>query len=128
MIAKTTNGVTIRVRKKYLESHSDPQRHKFIFAYHVTVTNERSSRIQLLQRLWEITPLTGSTKVVEGDGVIGQQPIIEPGSQYQYNSWCPLPTRFGSMRGHYTMRDLELQEDFEAEIPEFILEFPPALN
>ena len=128
MIAKTTNGVTIRVRKKFLDDHSNPQEHKFIHGYHVTISNERSTPVQLISRYWLIKSASGMVKVVEGEGVIGQQPVIGPNSSYQYNSWCPLPVRFGSMSGYYTMVDQTTNEEFNVDIPEFNLEFPAMLN
>lgn len=128
MIAKTTNGVTIRVRTKYLAKHSQPQEGQYNYGYHVTITNERSHPVQLLSRYWLIKSANGLAKEVEGEGVIGQQPIIGPNSSYQYNSWCPLTTRFGSMSGFYVMQDQLTEEVLQVEIPEFQLEFPPALN
>lgn len=128
MIAKTTNGITIRVRKKYLSKHSQPQESKYNFAYHVTISNERSTAVQLISRRWVIKSAHGSVKVVEGEGVIGQQPIIQPGASYEYNSWCPLTSRFGTMSGSYAMIDTSTNAEFHVEIPEFALEHPPMLN
>jgi len=128
MIAKTTNGVTIRVMTKYLAQQSRPEDQQFNYGYHVTITNERSEPVKLISRFWKIKSAGAPTKVVEGEGVIGQQPIIGPNSSYQYNSWCPLTSRFGAMKGYYVMEDQITGEVIEVEIPEFELVFPPVLN
>jgi ApaG protein len=93
---------------------------KFVFGYFIRIENRGLEAIQLLRRHWYITDETGKVQEVEGEGVIGQQPIIEPGSAHQYNSFCVLETFTGHMRGHYTMERLH-GERFKVDIPQFDL-------
>ena len=128
MPTETTQGITIEVVTRYMPEHSSPLDKQFNFAYQVVIRNEREHPVQLISRFWEITPAAGPVKVVEGEGVIGQQPIIEPGNFHEYTSWCPLKTPMGRMQGHFIMQDLTTDDDFLAEIPSFELIYPPLLN
>ncbi len=115
-----TRDVEVTVRPVYLDGQSDVMDRKFVFGYFIRIENRGLEAIQLLRRHWYITDETGKVQEVEGEGVIGQQPIIEPGSAHQYNSFCVLETFTGHMRGHYTMERLH-GERFKVDIPQFDL-------
>ncbi|MFM7028791.1 MAG: Co2+/Mg2+ efflux protein ApaG [Chakrabartia sp.] len=118
-----TRGVTVRVSVNYLPEQSQPAGGRWFWAYHIRIENEGPLAVQLLTRRWEITDARGVCQIVEGDGVIGEQPIIEVGQAYDYVSGCPLPTSSGAMVGSYRM----LGEDgflFDVAIPHFDLRAP----
>ena len=121
--AATTRGVTVRVVVSYLADQSQPTDGRWAWAYHVRIENEGEGQVQLLSRHWLIRDGNGVLHEVKGDGVIGEQPVIEPGGAYDYVSACPLGTRNGSMEGSYQM----VAEDggtFDAVIPRFELTVP----
>lgn len=117
----STRGIRVEVENEYIADKSDPQNQYYFFAYHVTLTNQSMQTVQLLNRYWVITDGTGHVEEVKGAGVVGDQPILQPGDQYEYTSFCPLKTPQGSMRGHYEMIQNN-GERFNAEIAEFKLE------
>lgn len=117
----STRGVRIEVESEYLTDKSDPQNQYYFFAYHITLTNQSMQTVQLLNRHWIITDGTGHVEEVKGAGVVGDQPILQPGDQYQYTSFCPLKTPQGSMRGSYEMTQNN-GEHFDAKVGEFRLE------
>lgn len=123
--AATTDGVTVRVSVSYLPEQSEPERGRWFWAYHIRLENEGTETVQLLTRHWVITDGRGARHSVEGEGVVGEQPVIEPGGSYAYASGCPLGTDSGSMVGAYYMTDAE-GRSFEAEIPAFSLDTPDA--
>ena len=115
-----TRGVIVRVSVSYLPEQSEPQRGRWFWAYHVRLENEGPMSVQLLTRHWIITDGRGARHSVEGEGVVGEQPLILPGASFDYVSGCPLATPTGSMQGSYHM----LAEDgstFDVEIPNFAL-------
>ena len=121
--AATTRGVTVRVSVSYLPEQSEPRRGRWFWAYHVRLENEGASTVQLLTRHWVITDGRGARHTVEGEGVVGEQPLIEPGGSFDYVSGCPLATPTGAMQGSYRM----VAEDgavFDVEIPRFALVAP----
>ena len=120
----TTNGVNIKVETYYQPKHSIPLEGKYIFAYQVTITNLRKSRIQLLERYWRIFDSTGNERKVNGQGVVGQQPVMEAGMSHEYISWTNLYSDLGKMEGHFRMIDLSTKDLFQVEIPAFSL-YPP---
>ncbi|GMV42712.1 MAG: Co2+/Mg2+ efflux protein ApaG [Myxococcales bacterium] len=120
MSEKTTAGVRVHVRSQYVPSRSEPDEGIYFFTYTVTITNQRPDAIQLLTRHWIIADADGRTEEVRGPGVVGQQPILQPGESFRYTSFCPLPTQIGSMRGSYQMVDAT-GEHFDVEIPFFTL-------
>ncbi len=128
METKTTNGIKISVETKYLPGESNPVENRYCFAYRISIANERNTEVQLLSRHWMIRDGDGSIREVKGDGVVGQQPIIEPMRGHQYVSWCPIQAEIGSMSGTYRMYDRELDEFFDAEVPQFPLIYPPKMN
>ena len=116
----TTGDVTVRVSVSFLPEQSEPGRGRWFWAYHVRIENGSPQAIQLISREWTIADGRGARHLVQGEGVVGEQPVIEPGRSYDYVSGCPLQTPTGSMEGSYHM----VAEDgstFEALIPRFPL-------
>jgi ApaG protein len=121
--AATTRGVTVRVSVSYLPEQSEPRRGRWFWAYHVRIENEGPAAVQLLTRHWVITDGRGARHTVEGEGVVGEQPLVEPGGSFDYVSGCPLATPTGAMQGAYRMID-EGGAVFDVEIPRFQLIAP----
>ena len=124
--AATTRGITVRVSVSYLPEQSEPKRGRWFWAYHIRLENDGDQPVQLLTRHWIITDGRGARHTVEGEGVVGEQPMLPPGGSYDYVSGCPLATPTGAMQGSYQM----IGEDgvsFEAAIPRFSL-LAPAVN
>lgn len=124
----TTNGITITVDTRYLASESRPLQDYFAFAYHIIIGNGSPFSVQLLRRHWLIMDGVGHIREVEGEGVVGQQPILQPGESHAYTSWCTLPTEIGRMSGTYLMQRLHDESLFEVLIPKFNLITPMILN
>jgi ApaG protein len=120
MRSKRTNGVRIDVDTYYIAEKSVPAMNQYLFGYEITVTNENPEAVQLLHRHWVITDALGRVDEVKGPGVIGKQPRLKPGDSFTYDSFCPLPTPFGSMRGGFKMMR-DNGEFFEVEVPLFSL-------
>lgn len=116
----TTESVTVTVQPAYLDAKSDPVTGRFVFAYFVTIANDGTHDVQLLRRRWLIRDQTGAVQEVEGKGVVGRQPVIAPGDEHTYHSFCVLPTFSGSMEGDYLLQR-ENGARFRAEIPRFHL-------
>jgi ApaG protein len=123
----TTLGVKVRVEPEYLPDHSNPAQSLWVHAYHVTITNESEQVLQLVWRQWIITNANGTEERVSGPGVVGQQPVLQPGERFEYTSGCPLDTAVGTMHGSYRMVKPD-GEHFEATIAPFTLAEPFALN
>ena len=123
MYSKQTNGLVVNVTPEFLEEHSRPDEGRFVWAYHITIVNEGSQRVQLLNRYWKIIDAQGRTQEVRGAGVVGEQPVLDPGQEFSYTSGCPLETSSGVMMGSYEM----VAEDgshFDISIPAFSLDSP----
>ncbi len=118
-----TRNIRVQVEPDYDPSRSDPQRNQWFFLYTVRLTNEGRERVQLVSRHWIITDAVGQVDEVRGPGVVGQQPVLEPGESFEYTSFCTLTTPSGSMRGTYQMVT-DRQEHFDIEIPQFTLTAP----
>jgi ApaG protein len=116
----TTDNVTISVRPIYLDGQSDSLARKLVFAYFIRITNHSRDTIQLLRRHWFIRNANDELREVEGEGVVGQQPVIAPGRSHEYNSYCVLDTFEGSMEGTYLMRRTN-GELFYVVVPRFSL-------
>ena len=116
----TTEAVTVTVRPVYLDEKSEPLAGRFVFAYFVLIENEGLQEVQLLRRRWVIRDSRGHVQEVEGEGVIGQQPVLAPGEAHDYHSFCVLPTFEGTMEGDYLMQRADGAR-FRAEIPLFHL-------
>lgn len=115
-----TRGIRVVVESRFSEDHSDRQRGEWFFLYTVTITNEGSQIVQLVNRHWIITDANGRVEEVRGPGVVGHQPVLKSGESFEYTSGCPLKTPFGSMRGSYEML-ADDGERFLAEIATFAL-------
>lgn len=118
--SEVTHDIKIQVRPVFMETESDLVISKYIFAYFITIQNLGNERIQLLRRHWEIHDSAGEIYKVDGDGVIGKQPIIPPGRSHSYNSYCVLKSMIGTMEGFYEMKRPD-GEIFHAKIPKFLL-------
>ena len=115
-----TKGIKVSVRPFYLPEESDPENERFVFAYEITISNEGEEPAQLLDRHWVIKDATNQVEEVQGPGVVGHTPYLEPGEVFKYQSYCPLKTAYGFMRGSYGMQRPN-GERFEADIPAFAL-------
>ena len=119
----TTQGVKVSVQPFYLEDESDPEEGRYFWAYQVRIENTSEESLQLKTRYWRITDSAGRPEEVRGEGVVGEQPIIEPGFVFEYTSGAPLGTASGFMAGHYRMHKND-GSSFEVEIPAFSLDSP----
>ncbi len=122
-----TQGVKVTARPSYMSEQSQPDQNRWLWSYQITIANESDETIQLIDRHWIITDAGGEIEEVRGEGVIGQQPVLSPGQEFSYESFCPLETDFGFMRGSYGM----IKGDgtrFEAAIAPFVLLLPALLN
>jgi len=122
-----TEGVRVSVRARYSAEHSDPGRSHWFFLYTIRIANEGEDTVQLTDRHWYIVDGSGRTEEVQGPGVVGHQPILEPGQAFEYTSGCPLPTPFGSMSGTYRMQRAD-GTAFEAEVGLFELVQPASIH
>lgn len=120
---RVTRGIRVMVRPAFLDDQSDPEAGRYLWSYTVTIENKGSETVQLLSRYWHITDAVGHIQEVRGPGVVGAQPVLEPGQSFEYTSGCPLPTASGAMEGRYQMKAAS-GEAFEAQIPAFLLESP----
>jgi ApaG protein len=123
----TTRGIRIQVQSFYDGERSSPEESYYFFAYQVRISNVGSETAQLVSREWLITDGNGETQRVQGAGVVGEQPVLAPGEEFEYTSFCPLPTPVGAMQGAYLMI-LQDGESFEARIAPFSLAMPHAVN
>jgi len=119
--AQTTENITVTVRPGYLDGRSDLINKQFVFGYAVEIKNRSARPVQLLRRHWIIKESSGRIEEVEGEGVLGIQPIIPPGQSHQYSSFCILHSFTGSMEGTYLMQDFEGRQ-FQIQIPRFTLQ------
>ncbi len=122
----TTRNIRVQVEACHSPEHSVPG-NQWFFLYTVLISNEGAETVQLLSRHWIITDATGQVKEVQGPGVVGEQPVLEPGDAFEYTSGCPLETPFGSMEGCYQMVT-QGGDPFEAEIARFELREPSAIH
>jgi ApaG protein len=128
MVAQITDGVKVSVETTYQPEYSNPANEHFMFAYKIQIENLSNYSIQLLRRQWTIFDSNGTKREVEGEGVVGLQPIIAPGQIHEYVSGCNLKTDIGTMQGTYQMARLVNDEIFDVQIPEFPLIAPFKLN
>jgi len=127
MSEATTQGIRIHVQARYVPERSEPDQNQWFFVYHVRISNEGTKTAQLVSRHWIITDANGHVEEVKGPGVVGKQPLLAPGEAFEYTSFCPLPTPFGTMHGTYQMEAPDGQT-FDAEIAPFSLAEPHAIN
>ena len=116
----TTRGVRVEVESTFVPERSSPQENHYFFAYRVRISNVGEETVHLVSREWIITDADGNVEQVNGPGVVGEQPVLEPGEAFEYTSFCPLPTQIGSMHGSYQMVRDDGTE-FDAEIAPFVL-------
>lgn len=128
MATRITKGIQITVRTSFQSAFSRPEMSHFLFTYRILIENRSEYSIQLLRRHWYIFDSNGEHREVEGDGVVGQQPILMTNEVYEYESACNLITDMGKMRGTYEMMRIIDKETFEVDIPEFKLIAPQRLN
>ncbi|MBF0269544.1 MAG: Co2+/Mg2+ efflux protein ApaG [Alphaproteobacteria bacterium] len=123
MYSKITRAITVSVEPIYLEDQSNPEENHFVWAYRVKIENGGAETVQLLRRHWRITDAMGRQQEVEGPGVVGETPVLQPGESFEYTSGTPLPTASGIMVGTYKM-ETERGEVFDVNIPAFSLDSP----
>ncbi|NKB51517.1 MAG: Co2+/Mg2+ efflux protein ApaG [Rhizobiaceae bacterium] len=120
-----THNIRVFVEPAYLEDRSDPEAGQHVWAYTIEIRNEGRQTVQLKERCWEITDGNGKIEMVQGAGVVGEQPVLKPGDAFEYTSGCPLGTDSGFMVGRYTMQSAD-NTTFEIDIPAFALDLPTA--
>ncbi|TAH36094.1 MAG: Co2+/Mg2+ efflux protein ApaG [Alphaproteobacteria bacterium] len=123
MYSKTTHNIRITVKPTYLADQSAPNDNSFVWAYHVRIENCGKETVQLRNRHWKITDSYGRTQEVRGPGVVGEEPVLNPGDAYEYTSGTPLPTPSGIMVGSYEMES-QTGDRFNVDIPAFSLDSP----
>ncbi|RYD81993.1 MAG: Co2+/Mg2+ efflux protein ApaG [Sphingobacteriales bacterium] len=128
MISKLTEGITVSVETYYQPEFSNPLQNEFMFAYQVTIENNNAFPVKLLSRHWHIFDSNGSVREVEGEGVVGVQPVIAPGEFYQYMSGCNLRSEMGRMHGTYLIENVNLRRNFTVIIPAFEMHVPFKMN
>ena len=128
MISAVTDGVKVSVMTEYQPEYSSPSQAHYVFTYRITIENEGNSTVQLLRRHWFIYDAHGMAREVEGEGVVGQQPILEPGEIHEYVSGCNLRSSLGKMGGTYLMERIIDGKQFRVNIPEFTMVVPYRLN
>lgn len=128
MVTAISEGISISVETKYHGEFSSPETEEFLFIYVIHIKNLSENTIQLRSRYWYIFDACGRNREVEGEGVIGLFPIIQPGESYSYESGCKLSSEIGSMRGYYTMKKLPSGTEFQVTIPQFELIVPYKLT
>ena len=127
MFSAVSHDIVVSVEPRYLVEESEPDEHRYVWSYRVVIANHGRRAVQLMTRAWEITDANGVRRQVTGPGVVGQQPIIEPGEAFEYSSGCPLSTPSGIMAGSYRMVD-DRGTALDVTIPAFSLDVPQAVR
>ncbi len=128
MITEITEGVKVTVVTEFQPEYSSPAQAHYVFTYRISIENTSEYTIQLLRRHWFIYDANGTLREVEGEGVVGQQPVLEPGECHEYISGCNLKTGMGKMKGTYLMERVVDGKHFKVRIPEFMMIVPYRLN
>lgn len=128
MVSEVTEGVKVSIVTEYQSDYSNPRQTHFVFTYKVIIENHSDNTVKLLRRRWNIYDSNGVVREVEGEGVVGQQPVLEPGEIHEYVSGCNLRTSLGKMAGTYLMERVLDGRRFNVVIPEFTLVVPYRLN
>ena len=128
MVSKISSGVKVSVETFFQPEYSNPVNSEFMFAYKITIENNNSFPVRLLHRHWYIFDSNGTLREVEGDGVVGVQPLISPGASYQYISGCNLRTEMGKMHGTYQLENVNNKNIFSVTIPAFEMHAPYKMN
>lgn len=123
MYAQRTRDIIVTAQPVFLEEQSSPREHRFVWAYQIRIENKGGETVQLLTRHWRITDAQGRVQEVRGDGVVGEQPILEPGEAFEYTSGTPLQTPSGIMLGSYQM-ETEDGDWIDVKVPAFSLDSP----
>jgi ApaG protein len=123
MYRQVTHDIAVSVEPIYLDDQSAPDESRYVWAYRILIENNSATAVQLQSRYWRITDQNGQVEEVRGPGVVGEQPILNPGDSYSYSSGCPLRTASGMMTGRYQMRADDGRQ-FEIDIPAFSLDIP----
>lgn len=124
MVTEITQGIRVTVETEYQPAYSSPSQYHYVFTYRVTIENQSENTIQLLRRHWHISDAGFSPREIEGEGVVGQQPVLEPGQTHQYVSGCNLKSGIGKMAGTYQMERIVDGIKLEVTIPEFVMIAP----
>jgi ApaG protein len=124
MVSKVSEGIEISVETFYQPDYSNPLQSEFMFAYRISIENKNSFPVKLHRRKWQIFDSNGQNREVEGEGVVGVQPTLNPGEKYQYVSGCNLRTEMGRMAGTYQMENLNSKKIFDVIIPSFEMVVP----
>jgi ApaG protein len=128
MVTEITQGIRVTVETEYQPSYSSPSQYHYVFTYRITIENQSENTIQLLRRHWYISDAGYAAREVEGEGVVGQQPVLEPGQSHQYVSGCNLKSGIGKMTGTYLMERIVDGTKLSVNIPEFVMVAPLRLN
>lgn len=128
MVQSITNGIKISVKTRYNGAIQQGENEFNAFSYYISIENETTDTVQLLERFWEISDALNDKEYIEGEGVVGQKPIIQPNEFYTYKSNCFLFAAIGSMKGSFKMININTREYFEVIIPTFQLTTTPLLN
>ena len=128
VVTQITKGIKVSVTVEYQQEFSIPEQFHYVYTYKVTIENNSEYTIQLQRRHWYIYDGPFACKEVEGEGVVGQTPVLEPGESHNYVSGCNLKSGFGKMFGHYIMERIVDGKKFKVNIPEFIMIAPVLLN
>ncbi|MFM1929587.1 MAG: Co2+/Mg2+ efflux protein ApaG [Bacteroidota bacterium] len=128
MTSKISEGIEVSIETFFQKDYSNPLQNEYMFAYRITIENHNSYPVKLLRRFWEIFDSNSEHREVEGEGVVGVQPLVMPGKQYQYVSGCHLKSEMGKMQGYYTMQNVETKELIRVNIPAFKMIAPVKLN
>tara|TARA_R110002124_G_scaffold84298_1_gene219655 strand:+ start:161 stop:547 length:387 start_codon:yes stop_codon:yes gene_type:complete len=128
MVEQITKGIKIIVKTKYNGTSYRNNRLYYVFAYFITIENNSEQTVKLTDRFWQIFDSLNKTEIVEGEGVVGQTPILKPNDTYSYSSGCFLESNIGSMKGFYTMQNTKTLEHFKVTIPTFQLLTPIVSN
>ena len=128
MISTISEGIEVTVETFYQPEYSNPVSGEYMFAYRITIENHNNFPVKLMRRHWYIIDSNSSEREVEGEGVVGVQPVLQPGEKYQYVSGCNLRSELGKMHGTYTMENLNNKSTFEVNIPIFEMIVPFKMN
>lgn len=124
MYEAETAGLLVRVEPQFLAHESDPDENRYVWAYTIEIENRSAATVKLISRFWRIMDENGLTQEVRGAGVVGQQPVLEPGESFRYTSACPLAAPSGVMVGTYSMLHVGSGEEFDIAVPAFPLDSP----
>ncbi len=124
MVTEVTQGVKVSVETEYQPDYSNPGQHHYVFTYHITIENNSEFTVKLLRRHWHIYDASYRIREVEGEGVVGQQPVLEPKAMHQYVSGCNIKSGMGKMHGTFQMERVSDGKKFDVIIPEFSLHAP----